>query len=273
MKKMITIIALILLFPIIPKADIVVKYQTDAEMANGMLLKTESIYNIKGARNFCEIKTNFSMTNVPGTPFDIISAYIICLDKGVRCTPKSADKTYEEENLISLHGLDSTKQGDEYLWAIEISPINDKKEIRKFQCTGQIGKAIGVNRNDAIDTVFITYVQWSTEYFPLAAELIAYQENYARSVGVNKLWSQEQLATLLEKGYGSCFEQLSDTMNSTGFIPIMSNIIIERTFKTDTGSPKTMKAVIGIIKNELASIKEKKLKDKMFEIPSNYKKE
>lgn len=258
-------------------ADVVVKYKSKAEITNRILLKIESTNYIKEDKKFSELKTNFSVLNEPGTPFDIISKGITRLDRGIHWSLLGSK--YTEETIASMH--DSIGQAAEYNWTFNVTPVPDNEKIRKFTCFGQIGNALGVGINDLADTVFLTFEQWSTDDTLNGTELIAYEDSFTKTSEVHKIWSQEHIATYLEKGYGTQFEKLSDLMGERRGIPIRSFFQIERTILYDEASNKKGTGKhpkdggnwkVFSMTNELISIENKKINSEKFEIPSNYEK-
>jgi hypothetical protein len=277
MRRLILMLAGILYLAQLVSADVIVKYEAKAEITNRMLLKIENTNYIKGNKIYSELKTNISATNGFGTPFDINSKGITRLDKGVHWSLLKSG--YSEETIASMH--DSVGQAKEYNWTFNVSPVSDNKKIKKFTCFGQIGKAIGVGANDLTDTVFLTYERWATADTLGIPELTAYENSFANLSGVHKMWSQEHVATYLEKGYGAQFEKLSDLLDKQKGIPIKSSFEIERTILYDNtsaipGSGKRPKNggnwKVFSMTNEIVKIEQKKIDDDKFEIPANYKK-
>jgi hypothetical protein len=263
-------------------ADTIVRYKSVAEVTKSMVYDAKVIYNISGDKNYIETTTKFSMKNIPGNPFNIISQNITRLDKGLRWSLFSGS-TYSEETLITIHS--SLKQITGYAWTFESALMDDKKKINKFQCIGAKGKAVGVSSSDPADTVFITMEQWSAEDTSMAAELLAYQNSYQRVAETNRLWAQEHLSTFLENGYGDQFGKLFDMMNTERTIPIQTTFKIERTVLYDDtqNSSGGKDNKIGqkpegvgywpllIMTNELMEIKNKKIAADKFEVPADFK--
>lgn len=280
MTKIALVIIAFFCLSVLASADVTVKYKSEAKITNKAVLKIESNYIIKENKSYCELKSNFSMPGGGGTPFDISSKSITRLDKGVRWSLLGS--AYSEETITSMH--DSMGLADEYNWTFNLSPIADQKKIRKFECYGQIGKAVGVSKVDPADTVFLTFEQWATEDTLGATELFAYEDSFAQQSGTHKMWSQEHVSTYLEKGYGTQFGLLSDLLAQRRGLPVQSYFQIEQTvlYNNSDGAPKRRGTGIrpengGYWKifsmtNELVSIENKNIDDKKFEIPANYKK-
>jgi len=277
MSRLLTIIIALSSVYQIAGADVVVKYKSKAEITNRILLKTESAYYIKGDKNYSELKTNFSAPKESGTPFDIISKGITRLDRGIHWSLLSSK--YSEETIASMH--DSIGQAGEYNWTFNVTPISDKDKIKKFTCFGQIGKAVGVGINDPADTVYLTFEQWSTDDTSSGRELMSYEDSFTKASAIHKMWSQEHIATYLEKGYGAQFEKLSDLMGERRGISIKSFFQIERTILYDEASNRKGTGKhpkdggnwkLFSMTNELVSIEDKKIDSDKFEIPANYEK-
>jgi hypothetical protein len=274
--KWIVILTAVLVFQQCALADVIIHYKSDIKVAQSRQYNTSGSYNISGDKNYSESTTKFSMLNIPGTPFNIISKRIYRLDKGT-CQTLLADSKFSESSIKSQH--DSIEQIVDYSWTYNVTPIDGKKKINKYQCLGQIGKAVGINSANPADSVYITFEQWSSEDTITGAEFKQYQNRFSQVIGVHKMWAQDHLATFLESGYGRQFEKLSDLFIINSGIPIKIAVQIERTIlPDDTNKGRWIKPNEGgnwklcSIKYEVTALEVKKIDESKFEIPANYEK-
>jgi hypothetical protein len=293
-------------------ADVEVKYKSSAEMATIISMKMEGTENIKGDKSHSVISTKvdggmMGMLGHGGPREDI---RITRLDKGIIWELDPEKKTYKESSLESLKAdLDQaeetpeeeTAEDDEYVWSVEITDLEGTQKIAGYECRGVLGRAIGVRKDGRPDTAFITYEQWLSEAIPGMAEVEAYNEKYSRLVGVDDMWSQENMASML-RGYGTQFEELSADMSTRKGYPLKTVVTIEsvapaseeqeadeeaddasgmaemmkKMFKGNQGDENAAEAA-GRIKvfsmtNEVISVAEKAADDGQFEVPSDYTK-
>jgi hypothetical protein len=298
MIKMIAIV-LTILSALNAGADVVVTYKSNADMANIITLKMDGVENIKGDKSHSTVTTGVGggMMAMMGNNVAKEKVNIVRLDKNLFWELDPKENTYTENTLETLKRQLSQSEGesgdagdtDDYTWAVEFASRPNSKDINGFQCDGYLGKAVGLKKDSPGDTVFITYEQWMTRNVPGGAEVKAYQARYADAVGVNQMWAQENMSSML-KGYGSQFEVLADSMSRRDGFPIKIVILIESSAilqKEPAGDDmeKMMKNMLksqdsdkgGRMKaftltTEVISIEQRSLDDGKFEIPEGYNK-
>jgi hypothetical protein len=301
----VTLVAALLLVTVVSKADVVVKTKTSADMAGMMTMQTDGVNDIKGDKSYNSLTTQMTggMASMLGMnkPKDIVN--ITRLDKNVYWELDTEKKNYKETTMEQLKKrLDESREegekGDqpEYTWTVEVKPIEGSQTINGFKCNGMLGKATGVNKKEAADTIFISYEQWAAKEVPGSAEVEAYGKKYAAAMGIDEMWAKENMGSML-KQYGSEFAELAIKVNDKGGYPIKTIVTVEgaakpegessensaaaamdkmnkmlgkKTTDEDTDKGGRMKALS--FTNEVLSIEQKAIGDNQFEIPEGYQK-
>jgi hypothetical protein len=276
--------ALIIGLVLFADADEVVKFKLTAEFSDKIWDEQKSTYNIKGDNNLIEGNESFDfyIPNLVKFTLGLEKTNIIRLDKNLGWELYPGSEAYQEYDLILLHMPDNKIKTIERNWLYDVRPIKGAKKINKFQCNGQIGKAVGISKQDQTDTVFITYERWTAEDTLLGAEMEGYRKRYSKVVGVPRIWAFGLLAEYFEKYNGAQIEQISNSMDSINGLPIKHIITIERSRipekDVNDDKPELVSVVSEKIKKnikektisvmyEITSIKEKKLEDSIFELP------
>ncbi len=277
------------------RSDVIVKYQSKADMANVVSLRIEGVESIKDEKCRSTMATNVDggMMAMMGSGPAKGTISIVRLDKGLFWELDTDNKAYKESSLESLReqsslgeGMVGEKPGEEYVWSLRFTPIQERQIINGFLCAGNHGEAVGIKKNGSGDTVFVTYEQWSSGIPSGGSEIRAYQTRYAVATGVNQMWAKECMSAML-KGYGPQFELLADSLNRSDEFPIKTIIAIESSAartkgSDDSGATEQMpgrdipdeagRASAFSMVTEILSIKEAALDDSQFEIPQDFTK-
>ena len=278
------------------RADVVVRYKSNADMANVISLKMEGAESIKGEKSHSAVTINVGggMMAMMGSSIPRETVNIVRLDKGLfwELDPKS--KTFKESTVEFLkqqlsQGGDTRGEGGEsdYEWTVEVTPSGEDQNINGFVCKGYLGKAVGIRKSNPDDTIFITCEQWLGQDIPASAEVKKYQARYANVVGVDQMWAQENLSSML-KGFGSEFGILADSMKKYEGFPVKNVILIESlgAGRGDSAG-NTMEEMMGkglkgkksvasghtkvfSITTEVLGIEQTAIDDSLFEIPKGY---
>ena len=94
----------------------------------------------------------------------------------------------EEEDEV-----DSTSTEDLYEWTTEDVSEADAKEIHGFTRRNARIRTTGINKQDANDKVIINFDMWNCENVPGTEEILAFNQNYLKALGLDELALQEGL--------------------------------------------------------------------------------
>ncbi len=305
MKDHFVIAFFILFVSVVSQADVVIKIRTSTDMAGVMTTQTDGSQEIKGDKSCLDASTKvtggMAAMFSKGKPMQMVN--ITRLDKGIFWQLDPDKKTYMESTLDNLkQQLNETKgegqkpEEPEYTWTVNVETIDQPQTINGFDCSGVIGKAVGVGRKNSADSMFITYEQWSAKDVPGADEVEAYQKKYSDAIGMDPMWAKENMGSIL-KDFGAEFVELAGKVNKSGQYPIKTIVTIEGTSKSEgEGSDENpadamsmMNKMLGkkpdqaegeeggykpflSLTNEVESIEVKDVDDSRFEIPDGYKK-
>jgi len=305
-KQFVTaVIAATLLGCVVSKADVVVKTKSNVEMAGIMSMQTDGVDNIKADKSYNSLTTQMTggMATIlgKGKPKEMVN--ITRLDKGLYWELDTEKKKYKETTMDQLKTQLSEARGEgkkseesEYSWTVEVKSVEGAQAINGFNCNGVIGKATGVNKKNAADTLFITYEQWAAKEVPGASEVEAYRQSYAKAIGMDQMWSNENMGSMF-KQYGSEFAELAVKVSETGGYPIRTIMTVEGGAKPDNqesnqpsgNALNMMSKMFGkkvdkqetekggrsktfSFTNEVLSIEQKAISDSQFEVPEGFKK-
>jgi hypothetical protein len=300
------VIACFLAGAVAANAEVTIKHKSSTEMGGMMSMEMSRVETYKSDRCYTESTSKMTggMMAMMGKGKPTQSVEITRLDKGVLWQLDIEKKKYSEEALASFKAKledakeDSKKDQPEYTWTMEVTQIPTPQNINGFDCKGVIGKATGVNKKKTADTLFITYEQWMTDKVKGTAEVDEYQKNYAKAVGIDEMWAQENMATALGQ-YGNEFAELAIKVNQAGNYPIKTIITVEAAgvpADGESGSANRgdmmsqMSKMFGkknaekpagedsgrtksfMMTNEVLSVETSAIGDTKFEIPADYKK-
>jgi hypothetical protein len=302
---MVTLILGLLLVSVVSRADVVVKTNSNADMAGMMSMQTDAVTDIKSDKSYNSMTTEMTggMAAMLGKGKSKEMVNITRLDKGVYWELDTQKKSYKETTMEQLKkqltaARGEGKKGDEpeYTWTVDVKSVDGTQTINGFKCNGVIGTAIGVSKKNAADSVFITYEQWAAKEVPGAAEVEAYRQNYAKAVGIDEMWGKGNMGDML-KQYGSEFAELAIKVSQSGGYPIRTIISVESAAKPDgdeegkspAAAMEMMNKMLGkkaekpegtkvgrmkafSMTNEVISIEQKNVADSQFEIPADFKK-
>ena len=290
------------------KADVTITRKSSTDMGGMMSMEMNSAETYKSDRCYSETTSKMTggMMSMLGKGKPTQTVEITRLDKGLLWKLEPEKKKYSEEALASFkekfedakNDSENEKNKDEYTWTMEVTQIPTSQNINGFDCKGVIGKATGVKKDAPADTMFITYEQWMTDKVKGTSEVEEYQKNYAKAMGVDEMWAQESMATILGQ-YGNQFAELAQKINEAGSYPIRTIITVESPSGPDGDNSENagggdmmsqMSKMFGkkktekpsgenngrtksfMMTNEVLSVETNTVGDTKFEIPGDYKK-
>jgi hypothetical protein len=306
MKKLFLIsLAMTLLISVVSRADVVVKTKSSADMAGMMTTNSDGTNTIKGDKSYnsttTEVTGGMAAMFSKGKPKEAVN--ITRLDKGLFWNLEPEKKIYTETTMEQLkkqmaeaRGEGDKEKESEYAWTVDVKSVDGSQTINGFKCNGVIGKATGVSKKNAADTIFITYEQWAAKEVPGSSEVQSFQKDYAKAMGIDEMWGKENTGAML-KQYGAEFGELAVKVSESGGYPIRTIISVEGGAKPEgEGSNQSPSGALGMMNkmlgkkadkpegdkggrmksfsmtNEVLSIEQKSVDDSQFEIPAGYKK-
>ena len=302
---MVALMLVFLLAGAVSHADVVVKSKSIAEMGGMMSTQTDGVDNIKGDKSYSSMTTQMTGGMAAmfskGKPKEMVN--ITRLDKGLFWDMDPEKKSYKETTLeemkkqfADIKGETDKEKEPEYTWTVDVKNLNGPQTINGFSCSGVLGKATGISKKNAADTLFITYEQWAAKDVPGASEVEAYHKNYAKAMGIDQMWAKENMGSVL-KQYGAEFAELAIKVSEAGGYPIRTIISVEGGAKPEgaesdqspSGAMSMMSKMLGkkadkqegdkggrakafSMTHEIQSIEVKGVEDSQFDIPAGYKK-
>ncbi len=288
-------------------ADVIVETKTDMDMIGAGKVGMEQIQYIKGDRSYDK-----NTTKLPGKMADmaggenLINIQIVRFDKGVSWALNPDKKSYTEYSLDKMKTeIANAKQRNkdavpmsEYEWKTEISKDIGTEKILDFECEGIRAVAVGVNKNDSKDSVFITNEQWFSDELPGGDEFTKFTDNMVDAIGdkksfINQMSMNPMLAKLADQ-----FGEIAKEFESIKGVPLKTVLIVEGTInpmaeamgdKELDAEAIAMMEKMGIAVPDAASegehhnlisvtstvtkIEKKSIDDSQYEIPEGYKKQ
>jgi hypothetical protein len=188
---------------------------------------------------------------------------------------------------MAASAIGNNTNPSEYEWNVEMVESGQKGKIGKYDCTGVVAIATGVNKKDAEDKIHIRYEQWFSEDAPGYDQFMEYQKNYAKALGIDMNAEQRKATMML----GMFSDQLEEIFQKAGKI---DGMLIKTLFRVDRSNvpkmkgaedmPPQMKAMMGepektdsgmfktlAIETEIVEIVEGDTDDSKYEIPEGFK--
>ncbi|OGC92411.1 MAG: hypothetical protein A2W25_17040 [candidate division Zixibacteria bacterium RBG_16_53_22] len=280
------------------KADVVVRFRSNADMANVISLMMDGIESVKGDRSHSAvtISVDGGMMAMMGSSVPRETINIARLDKGLFWELDPQGKTFKESTVVShrqqlSQGGDTYGEGGEsdYDWTLQVTPSGEEQIVNGLACKSYLGKAVGIKKSNPDDSIFITCEQWLGQNIPASAEVKAFQARYADIVGVDQIWAQENLSSML-KGFGTEFGILADSLKRYEGFQVKNVILIESSGAgLGESAGNTVGAMMGknleegdsrqggrikvfSLTTEIISIEQGAIDDAIFEIPEGYSK-
>jgi hypothetical protein len=307
---------------IVSQADVVIQKKSSIDNMAGVggTESSETQY-IKVDKSRTEISTKFTsgimQTMTKGKSTDNI--HIVRIDKSLEWNLDTEKKTYTEISFADMkifledarkNYSDSgkpSKEESQYNWTFDVKRSDQVENINGFECKNILAKATGVNKKDPADTIVMNYQNWYGTNISADKEIRAFQENYARAMGIDNL-TAEQGAERLLSAYGNQFKQLAESFKDAKGYPVKTKIELgnrgkaKNTENAESGdkanAEQAMSSLMGKLgqkmakkdegksdkktdasnmifsmTSELLSIESRPVEDTKFEIPADYKKQ
>ncbi|OQX92878.1 MAG: hypothetical protein B6D58_00630 [candidate division Zixibacteria bacterium 4484_95] len=306
---LIFIVVAVICLAVFAQADVIIKQKTSIESSAIMNIEINGVEYIKGDKNYSSSSTNMvgGMMAMMGKKTTSEFIQITRLDKDVIWDLDPQNKTYSESSLASLQqmmaGTGQTPESEnedetsEYNWTLDVKTSDKDVEINGFKCTGIIGKATGINKNNPEDKMRLTYEYWYAKDVPGLDELEDYHNKFSKATGFDITMPRQHVQKIFNK-YGSQFDKMTEKMQGVEGYPIKTVILVESTKGVEGGEgdygeemPPGMKEMLSglsnkkqsqksesdmikvfSLSNEILSIEKKNVDDSKFEIPEGYKK-
>jgi hypothetical protein len=162
------------------------------------------------------------------------------LDKAVMWNLLPLSKKYQEIKFDSLKAIMAMSEampatdmaGDnidmkKYDWKVEINGPSDGGKINGFSAKSLSGIANGVNKENPKDRVRIEYSFWLSTNLPGFQEMDEYYKTYAKMMGLQDYWEQQDLGKALGE-MGDQFSELMKKVRETGGYPVKMFIKFEK---------------------------------------------
>jgi hypothetical protein len=229
----------ILGFSVIARADVTVQRKIALSGLMGMSTEGQDNQYIKGDKSYHDISSKFTsgiMKTMTGGKSNS-QQQIIRVDKQLIWQLNQEKKTYTEMDFAtfkqSIEQAPSMVAGSEekpndssdIVWSIEVKPSDKNETINGFNCNYISGKATGISKKDPGDTVIIDMQYWLCKNVAGERELLEFQDNYARAMGLDELQMQQGMQTMF-KNYGDQFKKMADEMGKIKGYPIKTAVDI-----------------------------------------------
>ncbi len=288
-------------------ADMIIETKTEMDMIGAGKIDMEQTQYIKGDRSYDEntTKLNDQMAAMAGNK-EMKNIQIVRLDKGIGWALNPDAKSYNEFSFEQLKDnmakaqqqqKSATPMG-EYEWTNEIFKDIGTEKIMDFDCKGIRAVSVGVNKNDAKDTVFITNEQWFAKDLPGGSEFTNFSDKMSEAIGNKKgLMNQMSMNPMLAK-FGDQFGEIAKEFETLEGIPLKTVLVVEGTInpmaeamgdKEIDEEARAMMEKMGIampdaapegghhnlisLTSTVTKIEENSIDDSKYEIPEGYKKQ
>ncbi len=311
-KTVLAILILLLSLPGVVYSDVMIKSKTSMGQMLGIgSTESTSTTYIKGEASRSETSTSFKSELLKmgdaGMASEIIE--ITRLDKGFVWNLDQKNKTYNEISLSNLRGIygktgednpyateeSGEDDNDNYVWTFDISVSENIEEVNGFKCNKATISAVGVNKDDNADSMFITTQIWKSEEVPNFNEANNFSAQYLEKTG-----SEMASMSFFTEGYLFAFDDefsgsLDEAKRMKGYT-IKTEMLtqksgMESSDQDDDGSqmPSMLKGLLGrkakkekskesakgrvtvlLVTAEITEVETSTIEDGLFEIPEGY---
>jgi hypothetical protein len=309
-KRLVHAIILMMIFlPGVSRADVLIKSRTamDQLLGIGSSESVTSVY-VKGDKNRTDTKTTFNspIFQMGDEEMNSERTEIFRLDKEVRWDLDPKDKSYREIYLRSMKpgpssGYDDgsappSSPGDDigdYIWTVKIDISDSPETINGFKSVKAAMKAVGVNREDQSDSMFVEFNVWKCHNPQYFDEIEKYQDRFSEVAGF-----EEDLGLGASgdytAGFGPEFEKEAKKIEEVKGYPVKTILLIQKSTggagsEDQTGISDLMKGLLGgnkeseggggsaapritvlSLTNEVISVDNSAIDNRMFELPEGY---
>ncbi len=288
-------------------ADVIIETTTDMDMIGAGKIGMTQVQYVKGDRSYDESTTKLSekMAAMTGGK-EMKNIQIVRLDKGIGWALNPDAKSYTEFSFEQLKANMEMAQKQqksaapmgEYEWTNKISKDIGTEKIMSYDCKGIRAISVGVNKNDAKDSIFITNEQWFAKDLPGGSEFTNFSDKMSEVIGGKKgLLNQMSMNPMLAK-FGDQFGEIAKEFEALECIPLKTVLVVEGTInpmgeamegKEIDEEARAMMEKMGIAMPDAApegghhnlisltsivtKIEENSIDDSKYEIPEGYKKQ
>jgi hypothetical protein len=310
------IVGAVLLYGLINplSADVIIKHKANSDMAGIMSMEMTGTDSYKSDRHYEETTSKMTggMVSFMGKGKPTETVIVTRLDKNLYWNIDNEKKVYTEtpfdkkkKDIDEMQKDSKDKSNeDEYTWTVDVKVIDQRQTINGFDCKGVVATATGVKKKNPADTLIMVMENWMAQNVPGTDEVTTFQKNYAKALGVDEMWTKEEMSSAM-KQYGSMFSELATKMQDVGGYPIRTIMTVEApggpaSGKEGGSNDNSMSGMMGKMgkmfgkkqsdqpekkeetaggrskmfsfTNEVLSIEQKPASDSQFEIPAGYKK-
>ncbi len=237
-------------------ADVVLQKKTTIDNLFGLggSTTTETEF-IKPDRFYSESQTKFDskLMRLASGGKEAKAGSIVRLDKGIMQSLDFNTKTYTEMDLNFLKTMsDSISETmsqtqpppgeevsqqqmpdeQEYEWTFDVKTDEKNVDVNGFSCKHVTAKGLGVNKQDSTKKLIMTTEEWLTEDAAGLDQVRAYEENYAKMLGMDAKESQQALGNAFQ-GYGKQMAELAEKLKDVKGYPIKTVFTMETTAPRD----------------------------------------
>jgi hypothetical protein len=291
-------------------ADVMIKSRsTMGQMLGIGSSESETSVYIKGDKNRTETTTSFKSNMFQMAKKDMTSrtTEIFRLDKEVKWDLESKDDSYRETNLKSLKpslgeykgqesppGMSSPEdEAEDYTWTVDVDISEDAEVVNGFKSNRAVVNAIGVHKEDVSDSMFVTLKMWRSEELPNIDEIEAFHKKFSEITGFDEDISSMKMEEY-SAGFGKEFEESAKKIEEMKGYQVKTEMVVQTSSSGAAGEEESdissmMKGLMGTdkgegeesdsgritvisIADEIVSVDNSAIDDKMFEIPEGYKK-
>lgn len=293
-------------------ADVLVKSVTTMDQLLGIgSSKSETSVYIKGDKNRTDSRTSFDspIFKLSEEEMNFEKTEIFRLDKDVKWELNRRNNSYREIYLRSLKPEktnfddmnsppDQSPGSDieDYFWIVKIDIANAPETVNSFESIKALMNAIGVNREDRADSMFVELNVWKCEDPELFGDVERYQEKFSEIAGFEGNLGLEATRDYAS-GFGDKFEAETRKIEEMKGYPVKTILLIQKSTAGDGGEGKSEisdlmedlvagssrgdntdrppgpRITILSLTNEVVSVDNSPIDDGMFEIPEGYIKE
>lgn len=230
-------LALIMVMAVLAQADVVIKMKTAVNtmgMINTDGTSTEYIRPDMSATDN-SVKMSGGMMAMMGNPPDQKTIDIVRVDKGVRWEVDRNKKTYTELQLAALKEDIAGEEGGEnelfgeaenYDWTVQITTVDNPKDINGFKCKGIIADAKGVSKKDPQEKTSLLFEYWYAKDIDGYDILQQYQKNYAQATEMDLIESRKEMSQIYGK-MGEDFDEIFTAMQKADGYPIRTVVTVK----------------------------------------------
>ncbi|UCE67377.1 MAG: hypothetical protein JSU85_05010 [Candidatus Zixiibacteriota bacterium] len=310
MRRYVFLMAAPMLFVIANSASADVMIKSKAAMGQMLGIggsESETSVYIKGDKNRTETTTSFKSQMFQMSKQDMTSrsTEIIRLDKEVKWQLEDKDKSYREIFLKSLKpsigdykGQESSPamsspddEAEDYTWTVTVDISENGEVVNGFKSNKAVVNAIGVNKEDVSDTMFVTLKMWRSEELPNIDEIEDFHKKFSEIAGFDEDVSSMRMEEY-SSGFGKEFEESAKKIEQMEGYQVKTEMVVQKSSSGEGGDEESdmsgmMKGLMGVekgpgeesgsdritvisITDEIISVDNSKIDDGMFEIPEGY---